>query len=160
MVTGLVVLALSLLLVILFELWRRYRPIAVDEEGTIVTRGPVAGRVEGTLPAGVRPGTDDPWAEALRCRERGEYARAIVCLFAHQLLTLERSRRLRLTPGRTGRQLVRTIDDRAVRGCVEPTLRLFEMVYYGHRVPSPEAFEAVWSLTDEFERRVAGGLAP
>jgi hypothetical protein len=157
LVTGMVVLALSILLVVLAELWRRYRPISGEPEPGVIATGS-SKPVEG-LPAGVRPETDDPWSEALQCRARGDYAGAIVCLFAHQLLTLHRLRLLRLAPGRTGRQLVGAIGDRHVRRSVEPTLRLFEAVYYGHLTPSAEAFEAAWTLAEDFERLVAAGPA-
>ncbi len=115
-------------------------------------------RFEG-LPAGLEPESDDPWSDAMRRRARGDYAGAIICLFAHQLLTLDRLRMLRLAPGRTGRQLVRAIDDRQIREWVERTLRLFEAVYYGHRVPSAKTFESVWVQAEAFERRVAAGPA-
>lgn len=155
-VIGLAMLALAVLIVVLVELWRRYRPGL----GGVVARGGVEEtRVFGVagLPEGVRPETTDPWAEALRCRERGDLAGAIVCLFAHQILTLDRLRLVRLVPGRTGRQLVRGIGDPEFRAGVEPTLRLFEAVYYGHRAPTREAFEAAWASSEAFERRAGQG---
>lgn len=152
---ALIIIALGVFAGILIWLWRRYEPSLGDEEAENLRRG-TALRIEG-LPEGLRPETDDPWNEALRRRQRGDYAGAVVCLFAHQLLTLDRLRQVRLVPGRTGRQLVRAIDDAHFRGCVEPTLRLFEAVYYGHHAPSREAFEAVWSLAEQFEQRVAAG---
>ena len=158
LMVGALVLALAVLLVVLMELWRRYRPIEAEFEAAAGSTLGGKVRIEG-LPAGVRPETDDPWAEALRCRAEGDRARAVICLFAHQLLTLNRLRLLRLAPGRTARQLVRTIDDRQYHGLVVPTLRLFESVYYGQRIPSSEAFEAVWAAAESFERRVAGGAA-
>ena len=75
------------------------------------------------------------------------------------MLTLDRLRLIRLVPGRTGRQLIRTIVDPQWRACVAPTLRLFESVYYGRRTPTREAFEAVWTSAEAFERRVAAGTA-
>lgn len=149
--------ALVALLGFLALLWQRQRP--VGDALLAAARGPgMAARVE-SLPAGLRPETDDPWSEALRCRARGDFARAVVCLFAHQLLTLDRLRQVRLLPGRTARQLVRAINDRQLRGWVDPTLRLFEAVYYGHRTPTAEAFEPVWSAAEAFERRIAEGAA-
>ena len=38
------------------------------------------------------------------------------------------------------------------------TLRLFEEVSYGHRVPSTESFEVAWAAAEAFERRVAAGM--
>jgi hypothetical protein len=151
----LAMLGLLILLAVLGQLWRLYRPGAAETLAS--ARGPgTASRIEG-LPEGLRPETHDPWAEAVRYRAQGDYARAVVCLFAHQLLTLDRLRQIRLVPGRTGRQYVRAIDDRKFRAWVEPTLRLFESVYYGHHIPSAEAFEQVWDLAEAFERQVAVG---
>jgi hypothetical protein len=157
---GLALLLLTLVLVGLLELLRRYRPPAVESEAV---GGSLAGRpqrIEG-LPGGVRLDAGDPWAEAQRLRARGDYAGAVVYLFAHQLLSLQRLRQIRLIPGRTGRQLVRSVADRGLRAGVDPTLRLFEAVYYGHKVPSREAFEDVWSRAESFERKVtaASGAA-
>lgn len=152
-VIGMVLLALTILTVFLLELWRRYRPIPGSEE-TAARLGGLQARIEG-LPEGLRPETNDPWAEALARRDRGDYAGAIICLFAHQLLALDRLHQLRLAPGLTGRQLVRSVDDRDYRGWVEPTLRLFEAVYYGGQVPARPAFEAVWAHAEAFERRIA-----
>ncbi|WP_406701056.1 DUF4129 domain-containing protein [Singulisphaera sp. Ch08] len=155
LIIGMAILAFSVLLVVLAELWRRYRPSEGDTEPGRISVAK-AGRIEG-LPAGVRPETDDPWAEAVRWRESGDYEHAIVCLFAHQLLTLHRLRVVRLRPGRTGRQLVRAIDDPRYREPVDATLRQFELVYYGHQSPSAEAFNGVWTMAEDFERLVAAG---
>jgi hypothetical protein len=148
---GLAMLLLTVLLVGLLELLRRYRPLGVDAAAKAAVRAGSAQRIEG-LPAGVRVGAVDPWLEAQRMRERGDFAGAIIHLFAHQLMTLHRLRQIRLVPGRTGRQLVRAVGDRRLRSLVEPTLRLFEAVYYGHRAPSAEIFDSVWAVAEEFER--------
>jgi hypothetical protein len=157
---GLVMLALTLLLVGLLELLRRYRPVTGDDSLARTARLGTGDstRVE-DLPTGVAYDAADPLAEARRLRARGDYARAVVYLFAHQLLTLDRIEKLRLVPGKTGRQLVRSVADRELRRCVEPTLRLFEAFYYGHRDPSPDAFEAAWRLAEEFEQLVATGAS-
>ena len=107
------------------------------------------------MPAGVGMDVSDPWSEATRRRQRGDYAGAVVYLFAHQLLTLNRLDKIRLTPGKTGRQLVRSVKEKPWRDPVEPTLQLFEAVYYGHQDITAEAFATVWSLAEGFERRVA-----
>ena len=95
----------------------------------------------------------------IRRRREGDYAGAVVYLFAHQLLTLDRLEKIRLTPGKTGRQLVRSVKEKPWRDPVEPTLRLFEAVYYGHQKISAEAFEGVWALAEAFERRAAEVVA-
>jgi hypothetical protein len=148
---------LTVLLFVLAMLWRQYQP--ARETPRLARAGGVAAARLERLPEGLRPETLDPWSEAVRCRARGDYARAVVCLFAHQLLTLDRLRKIRLVPGRTGRQLVRGINDQELHGWVDVTLRLFEAVYYGRRIPSAESFEVVWLAAEAFQRRVAEGAA-
>jgi hypothetical protein len=153
----LAMVGLSVLLFLLVKLWRQYQP--GPEAPRLKAAAGAAARIE-SLPVGLRPETVDPWTEALACRARGDYARAVVCLFAHQLLTLDRLRHIRLAPSRTGRQLVRAIDDAQIQGWVDATLRLFEAVYYGHHIPSAARFEQVWSAAEAFERRIAAGATP
>jgi hypothetical protein len=105
------------------------------------------------LPQGIRPGGDDPWDEARRRRAAGDFAGAIVCLFAHQLLSLDQLGLIRLGPGRTGRQYVSDLRDRELRESAGATLHLFEDVYYGRQMPAPQAFERVWSRGQAFEER-------
>jgi hypothetical protein len=152
---GLALLLLTVVLVALLELLRRYRRISDDEAAAraAALSGRTA-RIEG-LPAADRLSLADPWAEAQRLRARGDLAGAIIHLFAHQLLTLARVHQLRIVPGRTARQLIRAVTDTGLRTTVEPTLRLFETVYYGHHAPTGAAFEAVWSQVEAFERQVA-----
>lgn len=157
LIVGIAMLALSIFVVFLIEAWRRYRPTPRDTMAASASVGSNA-PLEG-LPAGIRPTTDDPWTEAADRAARGDYAGAVVCLFAYQLLVLDRMRLIRLSPGKTARQLVRTIEDRDYRDCVDPTRRAFEAVYYGHQVPTPEAFAAVWQHAEAFKRRAAAGAA-
>ncbi len=103
----------------------------------------------------------DPLGEAARFRREGNLAAATLCLFVHQLRTLDELRLIRLAPGRTGRQLVRSIADGWIKARVEPTLRLFEASYYGHHEPTREAFDRVWQGAEELQARIAGGaVAP
>jgi Domain of unknown function (DUF4129) len=153
------VVALAALIALVIWLWRMYAATDSDESRAMpkVAGGP--SRIE-SLPEGMRREfeSSDPWEEAIRRRARGDLAGAVVCLFAHQLLTLSRLGLVRLAPGRTGRQLLRSVADAEFRALVHPTLRLFEAVYYGHRVPSPEEFASLWEQAEAFERRVAGGV--
>jgi hypothetical protein len=122
------------------------------------TKSKVASAVlVGSLPVGLPFDLSDPWNAAKELRARGDLAGAIIALFVHQLMNLDRLRLSRLAPGRTARQLVRAISDAWVRARVEPTMRLFEASYYGHRPPSPESFESAWQLAEEWEARIAAG---
>jgi hypothetical protein len=110
----------------------------------------------GELPDGIRSHDSDPWAEANRRRAAGDLAGAVVCLFAHQLISLNHMGLIRLAPGRTGRQYVSSLRNRELIDSVGATLGLFEEVYYGRSLPTAQAFEAVWNQALRFEERRRG----
>ncbi len=149
--TALLLTVLSAFLVGIFVLWLR-------RKGGWLAPGPAqewvstAARV-GALPEGLRAADGDPWAEAQRRRAAGDLAGAVICLFAHQLLTLDQIGLIRLAPGRTGRHYVKGIHDAGLLDSLTSTLRLFEDVYYGRRVPSRDAFEAVWKRAEAFNEQ-------
>lgn len=94
--TVLLLSALVAFLVCIFMLWIRREGMAGRGE-TERTRLGTAARL-GDLPEGIRPAEADPWAEAKRRRAAGDLAGAVVCLFAHQLLTLDQMGFIRLAP--------------------------------------------------------------
>lgn len=106
------------------------------------------------------PIDSDPYTHAARLRDRGDLAGAIIWLFVHIVLTLDERQLVRLVPGRTGRQIVRSVEDREVRGEIEPVLRLFEAAFYGHHAPDPEAFSLAWERAEAFLGDRAGGGRP
>jgi hypothetical protein len=155
-----VLLAAGLTTLILYvaRTWQRRQGASPPEQ---TADGPArvsgsAARLE-TLPTGLEIDESDPMEAARLLRERGDLGRAVVLLFAHQLLTLDRLGMIRLAPGRTGRQLVRSIEDDQIRGPVGGTLRMFEAVYYGHREPSSEQFERLWSEAEALDGLLAEG---
>jgi hypothetical protein len=111
------------------------------------------------LPMGIPDDFADAWAEAIRLRQLGDLAGAIIALFVHELRTLDRMGWIQFAPGRTARQLVRSTKNEQARRDVEPTLRLFEASYYGHRAPSAEAFDAAWHAAEALHGRLAEGVA-
>ncbi|WP_435018696.1 DUF4129 domain-containing protein [Tundrisphaera sp. TA3] len=150
------VAALGALIGVLIYSWIQYRPIA-EEMPASRPRGPGGARSVEELPEALRGGSADPWEDALRLRDRGERGPAVVRLFAHQLLTLGRLGLVRLVPGRTGRQLVRSVADAEFKALATTTLRSFESYYYGHREPTEAEFAALWTDAEAFQRRAAAG---
>jgi hypothetical protein len=111
-----------------------------------------ADRVE-ALPLPVDARHLDLLAEAERCRQQGEYGRAIVFLFSHQLLQLDKHGRIHLARGKTNRQYLREIRPwPALGGMVEQTTLMFEDVFFGHHKLEAPAFEACWSRLEEFDK--------
>jgi hypothetical protein len=159
--TILLLAALVAFFVCIVMLWIYRETGALRSEAERARLG-AAGRL-GDLPEGIRPEDSDPWAEAKRRRAAGDLAGAVVCLFAHQLLTLDQMGLIRLAPGRTGRHYLQGLRDRELIDCVGATLRLFEDVYYGRRSPTAQAFESVWSqaqLFQERQRTLASRVSP
>jgi hypothetical protein len=149
--TVLLLAAVVAFFVCIFMLWIRREGAAI--RGDIErTRLGTALRL-GDLPEGIRPDDADPWAEAKRRRAAGDLAGAVVCLFAHQLLTLDQMGLIRLAPGRTGRHYLQSLRDAELIDALGSTLRLFEEVYYGRRSPNTQAFDLVWSRAQLFQER-------
>ncbi len=150
-------LALTALVVLLVWLFRHLEP-TLGGQGPKARTDPGAGLVE-LLPEGLPIGfeSSDPWAEAIRRRDRGDLAGSIVCLFAYQMLTLGGLGLVRLAPGRTARQLLRAVTEGEARDLVRPTLGLFEATYYGRREPEAAEFAAAWANAEAFRGRTSGG---
>ena len=140
----------GLLLVILWRLWRQYEPSDGGRAAPSAHAG-LAARIAG-LPEGAALESTDAWDEANRRRGVGDRAGAVVWLFLGQLILLQRAGLLRLTPGRTARQYVSGLEDRELRDSLGTTLGLFEDVYYGNRLPTPEALEAAWTRAEGLRR--------
>jgi hypothetical protein len=116
-----------------------------------------ADRIE-SLPLAVADRPRGLLDEARRCRQRGDYGRAIVFLFSHQLLQLDKHGRIRLARGKTNRQYLREIGPRpALRGLMEQAVLVFEDFFFGHHAIEHLAFEACWSRLEEFETLVEEG---
>ena len=149
--TVMLLVVLVAFFVCIFMLWIR-RDGGASRRETDRTRPGTAARL-GDILEGIRPEDADPWAEAQRRRTAGDLAGAVVCLFAHQLLTLDQMGLIRLAPGRTGRHYLQSLRDRELIDALGATLRLFEDVYYGRRSPTTQAFESVWSRAQSFQER-------
>lgn len=115
-------------------------------------------RVE-ALPVNVGRKVTDFYAETRRLRSKGDYAGAIVYLFGHQLIELDRRHLLRLVKGKTNRQYLREL--RASGGgqrlaeILQETVYLFERSFFGANPPSEQEFEQVWSSMQEFDTLLA-----
>ncbi len=81
-------------------------------------------------------------AAANEAAARGDYSRAIVCLFNAELLVLDRSHAIRLGPGRTNRHYLADLTVPApAPESFASAIRTFESVFYGGRGATRESFE-------------------
>lgn len=133
-----------------YRLAERHR---VDADTEAEARADIA-RVE-ALPVDVDAGVTDLLAEARRLRERGDFARAVVYLFSHQLVQLDRHGLVRLAKGKTNRQYLREVArapgaPAGLGPMIERVMLQFEAAFFGGRPPSAEAFEAAWAEVEPF----------
>jgi hypothetical protein len=94
--------------------------------------------------------------EAARYYEQGNYAEAIIYLFSHQLVELDKHELIHLTKGKTNRQYLRELSRRlSLRRLMEQTTIAFEDVFFGNHPLDRARFESCWSRLDEFNTLVA-----
>ena len=105
------------------------------------------------LPFHVNRRSLDLLEEARRHYQAGRYSQAIVYLFSHELVELDKRQFLRLAKGKTNRQYLREINAApAVKGLLEQTMVAFESVFFGGRALEVSQFEACWNRVAEFDR--------
>lgn len=156
-VGGFLLLALITYLCILAYL--RREDVATKVDGQLANSMELsdAARIE-ALPAKVRWGVDDLLAEARRQYEQGNYREAIIYLFSHQLVHMDRQQIIRLGKGKTNRQYLRELGPRAMlRRLVEQTMCAFEDVFFGNYELDRVRFEACWHRLDEFTALASQG---
>jgi hypothetical protein len=141
----------GLFVFLLWRLWRMHAPRAPEGADRRARFG-AAARVAGLGPDFSIDGLD-PWAEALR-RRATDPGGAVVWLFLDQLLALERAGWIRLAPGKTARQYARSLSDPSLADGLSASLHAFEEISYGHRLPPPEALDAVWEKAEAVRRRL------
>jgi hypothetical protein len=110
-----------------------------------------ADRVE-ALPFHLRAGSGDFLAEARRLYETGQYSEAVIYLFSHELVELDKHHVIRLTKGKTNRQYIRETRQRpAITSILETTMIAFEDAFFGKKNLSRDAFERCWRQLEAFQ---------
>lgn len=151
---GLLALILIALAALFVRQWLRSRREGPAAGGAAPT--PAAEPQIGLLPAEVDPRRGDLLAETRRAAAAGDYARAVACLFGHQLLRLDQRRIIRLARGKTNRQYLREAAVRpALPAALQPTMVAFEDAFFGRQPMPRERFEACWAELPRFERLCA-----
>jgi hypothetical protein len=98
----------------------------------------------------------DLLGQARRHYEQGNYSEAVIYLFSHQLVELDRTALVRLAKGKTNRQYLREVRRvRPLAQLLERTMFTFEDVFFGRRSLDRAGFEACWSQLGQFESLVA-----
>ena len=85
------------------------------------------------LPFAVPDATGDPEASFNAACAVGDWTRAVVWLYAWQLLALDRVGVVRLLPGKTNRGYQREVSAlQPIRTALSATIEVFERTYFGH----------------------------
>ena len=105
------------------------------------------------LPAELRRTGVNPRSEAERLMNAGNYGQAIILLFGHQLLMLDRQGHLRLNRGKTNRRYLRECrsSDRSCSDHLAKTVEAFERSYFGRHEISAEEFRVLWDNNGQLE---------
>jgi len=82
----------------------------------------------------------------------GDYGLAVLYLFSHQLIQLDRRRLIELERGKTNRQYVRELGGRSgLRRVLEQTMVAFEDVFFGHHAIDQARMDHCWQQHARFE---------
>lgn len=95
-------------------------------------------------------------SEAQRLMQAAQYDQAIILLFAHQLLLLDRYGMLRLNRGKTNRKYIRETRaaNEQVANCIETTIASFERSYFGRHKITRNEFADTWRLNEQLEKKL------
>lgn len=108
------------------------------------------------LPPELRQEEGHPRAIAERWMKEGNFDRAIVALFGHQLLLLDRAGWLRLSRGKTNRRYVMEARRQQPEAgdLLADTVEAFEYVYFGRHSLDAENFNRLWRQNGRLEWQV------
>jgi hypothetical protein len=108
-----------------------------------------------SLPFSIARPPSDLLAEAQRCYQQGDLARAMVYLFSYQLLALDRHHVIRLARGKTNRQyLAELAHQPPLQDILRHSMVAFEDVFFGHHPLAAERFEGCWQGLDRFHQHL------
>ena len=107
------------------------------------------------LPFNVREPIRDFLEQARIHYQKGEFNDAIIYLYSHMLLHLDKNRIIRLSKGKTNRQYLVELRDRPLlSGLLEQTMVAFEDVFFGSHNLQRDDFEGCWRELDRFHQSV------
>jgi hypothetical protein len=108
-------------------------------------------RIE-NLPVMMQTTKGDFLAAARQCYQQGDFSAAIVYLFSHRLLQLDKAGCLRLMKGKTNRQyLLEVQGGREMQMLLGQTMSAFEDVFFGKYALDRARFEQCWNRNDQFQ---------
>lgn len=148
-VVGAIVVAIVGML--LYAVLQSEGPKAKDRSGD----GDADGVDLAALPVPVQAADSDLLAEARRWYDQGDFARAMIYLYSHLLLRLDKGQLIRLARGKTNRQYLREVGGRrSLADYFAQAIETFESAFFGRRQLARDEFEASWRGVDDFHRLI------
>ena len=143
---------IAVLLLRAFAIRERGQTQAEQDRAAADARRSDAERVE-SLPFHVAAAKTDLLAEARRLYEAGDYNTAIIYLYSHLLVQLDRHQAIRLTRGKTNRQYLWEVGPSKPLGrMLESAIVVFEEGFFGNHSITRRQFETCWNNLPEFHR--------
>lgn len=97
--------------------------------------------------------------EAKRLMDAGRFNEAIVYLFSHELVQLDRFQFVRLSRGKTNRQYLRELRGHSdLAEILGNTILVFEDAFFGNHHISESRFTACWTQLTQFHQLIASSL--
>ncbi|EKJ99174.1 hypothetical protein RBSH_05482 [Rhodopirellula baltica SH28] len=108
------------------------------------------------LPEALRDTSVNPRAQAERLMESGQYNEAVIYLYGHQLLLLDRVHWLRLARGKTNSRYVRETkrSQPDAGNQLQQTVSAFERAYFGRHEISKDEFQRLWQTNAVLEQEI------
>jgi hypothetical protein len=142
--TLLALVALGIVFMLIRAYMNRSRGADGSGKASLVGSAASVDRLE-DLPFPLEQTDGDLLSAARRESEQGNYDHAIVLLYSHQLLELDRQEAIRLTKGKTNRQYLRELRQRPQLGRLLTTSMIaFEDVFFGAHSLGRERFAECW----------------
>jgi hypothetical protein len=112
------------------------------------------------LPAALPLPKGDLWSEIERLYQAGDYNRAIIYLYAYQLIKLDQHQCIHLAKGKTNRVYVQELSSRLeLQGLLARTMIPFESVFFGGHPLDRQGFEACWREAETFRQLAEQAVA-
>lgn len=158
---ALLILALAVVLGVMIFLLSKYR----RRTSLAPTAGmqPRKRRVQiEALPVELDRNPEDWLARVQQHYQAGEYNLAMIYLYSHQLVELDKHHLIHLTKGKTNRQYLKELQRNTSANLapfVERSMVTFEEAFFGDRQISRAQFEACWQYFPQFQQ-VLGSHSP
>lgn len=153
--SAIVILLIAIAAAFIWAYVNRENLSAAEETAVAPGRAAESARLD-ALPFSMRRDRRDLLAEAQRYYEEGNFAEAIIYLFSHQLVEMDKRQVIRLVKGKTNRQYLGDIRRQPrLQRIIGQTMVAFEDVFFGNHALHRARFETCWRALPEFNQILA-----